>query len=115
MSSKAEQNPLNPSDASSGGIWHQTKNGGRLLDGLLAYLSPSKVRRRRIDWQSRAHCLYVQPDDGLEYGLIILWELVDRHFNVLEGREADIFSTLLHVRYSNQANVRDPVRGIYGC
>jgi hypothetical protein len=46
-----------------------------------------------------------KSDDCLEYALIIMWELMDRHSSLLEGHEADVFTALLHVRYSNQANV----------
>jgi hypothetical protein len=43
MTVSSDNNPLMSSDASGAGIWHKSKNGGRLIDGLLAYLAPSKA------------------------------------------------------------------------
>lgn len=46
-----------------------------------------------------------QGEDELEYGLIVLWEMLDNQELYIEGREADIFSMLLSVRYCNKLNV----------
>ncbi|RXW25151.1 hypothetical protein EST38_g686 [Candolleomyces aberdarensis] len=71
-------------------------------------------------------------EDELEYALIIVWEMLENQSPYLEGREADLFSMLLTVRYCNQVNVleatstirdaltskNDPVYGLttfHGC
>lgn len=41
----------------------------------------------------------------MEYGLIVVWEMLEHQAPYLEGREAELFSMLLRVRYSNQVNV----------
>jgi hypothetical protein len=46
-----------------------------------------------------------QGEDELEYGLIVLWEMLESQAPYLEGREADMFSLLLQIRYSSKANV----------
>lgn len=38
--------------------------------------------------------------------MIIVWEMLENQTPYLEGREADLFSMLLQVRYCNQVNVR---------
>lgn len=47
-----------------------------------------------------------QNASELEYGLIVLWEMLEHQAPLLEGREADIFSLLLKVRSSGHAAVR---------
>jgi CLIP-associating protein 1/2 len=47
----------------------------------------------------------LQAEDELEYGLIVLWEMLDNQALYIEGREADIFSMLLSIRYCNKQNV----------
>ena len=42
----------------------------------------------------------------LEYGLIVLWEMLENQAPLIEGREADIFAVLLRIRYCGQATVR---------
>lgn len=51
-----------------------------------------------------------QGAEELEYGLIVLWEMLENQAPLLEGREADIFTALLQIRYCAQANVRAAVR-----
>ena len=46
-----------------------------------------------------------QNGDMLEYGLIVLWEMLENQAPFLEGREATIFDTLLQIRYSDHTNV----------
>lgn len=46
-----------------------------------------------------------QEEDELEYGLIVLWEMLESQAPYLEGREADMFSLLLQIRYSSKPNV----------
>ena len=42
----------------------------------------------------------------LEYGLIVLWELIENQTPYLEGKEADVFSLLLWIRYSGKPDVK---------
>ncbi|KAF7331912.1 hypothetical protein MKEN_00071500 [Mycena kentingensis (nom. inval.)] len=63
------------------------KNFDRLFNALLAFLQPSK------------------SEDQLEYGLIALWELLENQAVHVEGREGDIFSLLLRMRYCAHHNV----------
>ncbi|OBZ77060.1 Protein STU1 [Grifola frondosa] len=43
--------------------------------------------------------------EELEYGLIVLWEMLENQAPLLEGREADIFNVLLQIRYYGQMTV----------
>jgi CLIP-associating protein 1/2 len=47
----------------------------------------------------------LKSESELEYGLIVLWEMLENQAAYLEGREGDIFSMLLTVRYCNKQNV----------
>ena len=47
-----------------------------------------------------------QNAEELEYGLIVLWEMLENQAPLLEGHEADIFGVLLQIRYCAQMNVR---------
>lgn len=49
-----------------------------------------------------------QDASELEYGLIVLWELLEHQAPLLEGREAEVFSALLGVRYSGHTSVGFP-------
>jgi hypothetical protein len=49
----------------------------------------------------------LQAEDELEYGLIVLWEMLDNQALYIEGREADVFSMLLSIRYCNKQNVSE--------
>ncbi|KAJ7068076.1 clasp N terminal-domain-containing protein [Mycena amicta] len=62
-------------------MWSKNKNFDRLFNALLAYLQPSK------------------SEEELEYGLIALWELLENQAVYVEGREGDVFSLLLRMRY----------------
>ena len=46
-----------------------------------------------------------QSESEIEYGLIVLWEVLEHLASCIEGREADIFSVLLKIRYCNKGNV----------
>ncbi|KNZ74412.1 Protein STU1 [Termitomyces sp. J132] len=68
-------------------IWEVDKNFERLFNALIQFLeSPN-------------------PAEELEYGLILLWELIENQGQYIEGRESDLFSVLLRVRYCNKLNV----------
>ncbi|KAG9219191.1 hypothetical protein CCMSSC00406_0001601 [Pleurotus cornucopiae] len=68
-------------------IWDKDKNFERLFNALMAFMSPEK------------------SDEEIEYGLIVLWEMMEHQASYLEGREADMFSVLLRVRYCQKPNV----------
>ncbi|CDO74043.1 hypothetical protein BN946_scf185043.g93 [Trametes cinnabarina] len=61
--------------------WAQDKLFDRLFSALVKFLDP------------------VKNAEELEYGLIVLWEMLENQAPLLEGREADIFSLLLQIRY----------------
>lgn len=87
--------------------------------GYLMRLSSSSILARcahllACGFDADSHIL--QDEDLLAHGLIVLWELVENQASHVEGREADIFSVLLHVRYCNKINVsKPPYYYLIGC
>ncbi|OJT13545.1 Protein STU1 [Trametes pubescens] len=67
--------------------WTQDKLFDHLFTALVKFLDPRKNA------------------EELEYGLIVLWEMLENQAPLLEGREADIFSLLLQIRYCAQMTV----------
>ncbi|KAH9179965.1 clasp N terminal-domain-containing protein [Lactarius sanguifluus] len=61
-------------------LWSENRSFSRLFNALQKFLSPDK------------------NEELLEYGLIVLWEM-------LEGHEAEVFTILLTIRYSNLQRV----------
>ncbi|KAJ2931610.1 hypothetical protein H1R20_g5325, partial [Candolleomyces eurysporus] len=105
---------LHGHSSGSSAIWDTDRTFNKLFAGLMKFLEPTK------------------KEDELEYALIIVWEMLENQSPYLEGREADLFSMLLNVRYCNQVNVleatstirdtltskNDPVYGLttfHGC
>ncbi|PCH41419.1 hypothetical protein WOLCODRAFT_89263 [Wolfiporia cocos MD-104 SS10] len=74
-----------PSSASN--LWKEDKNIDRLFSALIKFLDPRK------------------DAELLEYGLIVLWELLANQTALLDGREADVFTILLGIRYSARPTV----------
>ena len=68
-------------------LWDTDRIFSKLFNALMQYLEPSK------------------QEGDLEYALIIVWEMLENQGPYLEGREADLFSMLLRVRYCNKVNV----------
>ncbi|KAL4241509.1 CLASP family protein [Abortiporus biennis] len=68
-------------------LWTHDKTFDRQLNALTKFLDPSK------------------SSEDLEYGLIVLWEMLENQAPLFEGREADVFSVLLRVRYCGHASV----------
>ncbi|KAF8528882.1 clasp N terminal-domain-containing protein [Hysterangium stoloniferum] len=66
-----------------GGIWDEGNRSERLFSALFAFLRPDK------------------DADILEHGLFILWELLPH----LDGRDTDILTILLQLRYAQDFNV----------
>ncbi|KAF8076175.1 clasp N terminal-domain-containing protein [Lyophyllum atratum] len=75
-------------------IWNANKNFERLFNALLQFLEPTK------------------SEEEIEYGLILLWEMLENQGPYLEGRESDLFSVLLRVRYCNKLNVLEATNTI---
>ena len=46
-----------------------------------------------------------KDEELLQYGLIVLWEMLEYLALPMEGHEAEVFSLLLTVRYSNKQQV----------
>ncbi|KZT12975.1 uncharacterized protein LAESUDRAFT_808469 [Laetiporus sulphureus 93-53] len=68
-------------------LWTQERRFDRLFKALIKSLDPRK------------------KSEILEYGLIVLWEMLSNQGPLLEGKEADIFTMLLEIRYSALAIV----------
>ena len=49
--------------------------------------------------------MLTQDTNELEYGLIVLWELVEHQAPLVEGREAEVFAALLRARFSAHISV----------
>jgi CLIP-associating protein 1/2 len=75
-------------------IWTKEKSFERLFNALIKFLNPSR------------------DAEQLEYGLIVLWELLNCQAPFVEGREADIFATLFTVRYCNAVDVLEATKTI---
>lgn len=76
---------LNPQSA---GIWDNGIQTYHLLAGLSKFLTCDK------------------SEEVLEYGLIVLWEILERQQSYLEGRESELLSLLFRLRYTNAQTVR---------
>ncbi|KAI0049577.1 hypothetical protein FA95DRAFT_1581638 [Auriscalpium vulgare] len=90
-------------------VWAENKNFSRLFKALEKFMAPERV----------------SDEELLEYGLIVLWEMLEYESLPMEGRESDVFSILLRVRYSNKPlileatnSIRDGlaarIEGVYG-
>ncbi|KAJ7047581.1 clasp N terminal-domain-containing protein [Mycena alexandri] len=75
-------------------MWGKNKNFERLFNGLLSFLQPDKT------------------EEEIEYGLIVLWELIENQAIHIEGREGDVFSLLLRIRYCCHHNVLEATNTI---
>ncbi|KAF7355127.1 hypothetical protein MSAN_01428300 [Mycena sanguinolenta] len=68
-------------------MWGKNKNFDRLFNALLSFLEPTR------------------SEEEIEYGLIVVWELLENQAIHVEGREGDVFSLLLRIRYCCHHNV----------
>ncbi|KAH9482989.1 Protein STU1 [Psilocybe cubensis] len=75
-------------------IWEKNKTFERLFISLMKYLEPTRT------------------EDELSYGLIVVWEMLEGQSTYLEGKEGDIFSMILRVRYCNKLNVLEGTNAI---
>jgi CLIP-associating protein 1/2 len=88
-------------------VWNDTKDFGRLFNGLRSFLTPDRVScsfwlTKRLPLISY---FLTQSEELLEYGLIVLWEMLEYQSSPMEGREADVFNILLNVRYCDKQSV----------
>ncbi|KXN87868.1 Protein STU1 [Leucoagaricus sp. SymC.cos] len=74
--------------------WENNKNFTRLFKTMMDALTSEK------------------DSDVLETGLIAVAAIIENQLSYLEGKEADIFSMLLRVRYSNKVNVLEATNTI---
>ncbi|KAJ3513329.1 hypothetical protein NLJ89_g3009 [Agrocybe chaxingu] len=75
-------------------IWEKNNAFDKLFKALIKYSVPTRT------------------EDDLAYGLIIAWEMLESQSVYLEGKEGDMFSMILNVRYSNTANVLEGTNAI---
>ncbi|KAJ6539138.1 clasp N terminal-domain-containing protein [Mycena capillaripes] len=75
-------------------MWGKNKNFERLFNALLSFLQPAK------------------SEEEIEYGLIVLWEMLENQAIHVEGREGDVFSLLLRIRYCCHHNVLEATNTI---
>lgn len=68
-------------------LWSENRSFSRLFNALQKVLSPDK------------------NEELLEYGLIVLWEMLEYLTLPMEGHEAEVFTILLAIRYSNHQRV----------
>lgn len=68
-------------------LWEKNRRFDKMFEALLRHLDPSK------------------DEEELEYGLILVWELLENQAPHMEGKEGELFSALLMVRYCNKGNV----------
>ncbi|KAI9466759.1 clasp N terminal-domain-containing protein [Lactarius psammicola] len=68
-------------------LWSENRSFSRLFNALQKFLSPDK------------------NEELLEYGLIVLWEMLEYLTLPMEGHEAEVFTILLTIRYSNHQRV----------
>ncbi|KAF8631147.1 hypothetical protein AX15_002493 [Amanita polypyramis BW_CC] len=68
-------------------IWEKDKTFDRLFRALMQYLNSAK------------------DSEGTDYGLIVLFGMLENQALYLEGKEAELFSTFLRVRYCNRHEV----------
>ncbi|THH14964.1 hypothetical protein EW146_g5443 [Bondarzewia mesenterica] len=75
-------------------LWTENKNFDRLFAAVKKFLDPERMEQQ------------------LEYGLILLWEMLEHQPLHIEGREADVFAILLQVRYSNKQQIMESANSI---
>ncbi|KAF9449916.1 hypothetical protein P691DRAFT_811482 [Macrolepiota fuliginosa MF-IS2] len=75
-------------------VWDKDKNFERLFKAIIEQLTPDK------------------DGDILEAGLVALSAFIENQFSHLEGKEAELFFTLLHVRYCNKVNILEATNAV---
>lgn len=87
-------------------IWEEEKIFNRMFNALLAYLSVDRVGDVRSSYNRKYLIVFGQEVEKLEYGLIALWEIIENQAVLAEGRENDLFTGLLRLRFCSKNNVR---------
>ncbi|KZT26934.1 hypothetical protein NEOLEDRAFT_1161851 [Neolentinus lepideus HHB14362 ss-1] len=75
-------------------LWTQEKRFTRLFSALVESLTPEK------------------PEEELEYGLVVLWEILENQAPLVDGHESDVFAVMLQARYCNKLNVLEATNTI---
>ncbi|KAF9046047.1 hypothetical protein BDZ89DRAFT_1099459 [Hymenopellis radicata] len=75
-------------------VWETDRNFDRLFKCLVQFLDPLKT------------------EEEIEYGLIVLWEILECQAPYLEGKETEVFSVLLKIRYCNKSKVLEATNTI---
>ncbi|EJD01068.1 uncharacterized protein FOMMEDRAFT_29840 [Fomitiporia mediterranea MF3/22] len=75
-------------------MWSKERIFDRMFDALMKFLTPEKT------------------EEELEYGLIALWEILESQAPLAEGREAEVFTHLLQIRFCNSINVLEATNTI---
>ncbi|KIK65484.1 hypothetical protein GYMLUDRAFT_38957 [Collybiopsis luxurians FD-317 M1] len=75
-------------------IWEKNRNFDKLLNSL------------------SSHLVSTQDVSTIEYGLMVVWQMLESQSMHLEGREGDVFTLLLRVRYCNKFNVLEATNTI---
>ncbi|KDR83324.1 hypothetical protein GALMADRAFT_85351 [Galerina marginata CBS 339.88] len=75
-------------------IWEKDKTFDRFFHALIKYLEPNRT------------------EEELAYGLIVVWEILKSQSTHLEGKEGELFSLMLGVRYCNKLDVLEGTNAI---
>ncbi|KAF8164925.1 clasp N terminal-domain-containing protein [Crassisporium funariophilum] len=88
--------PLVPSHPSSlhSDMWEKNKTFERFFNAFNLYMDPNRT------------------EEELAYGLVLTWEMLENQAPYLEGRESELMSMILRVRYCNQTNVLEGTNAI---
>ena len=87
-------------------LWTENRSFSRLFNALWKFLSPDKVTSEFTEGLGPSSDVSIDKDEELlQYGLIVLWEMLEYLTLPMEGHEAELFSILLTVRYSNKQQV----------
>lgn len=89
-------------------IWHGGKLFDKLLMALMQFLQLDKVGGQISDCDVLTCAFVWQEEDVLEYGLIVLWEMLENQPAYLEGRESEVLALLFRLRFANKQNVGFP-------
>lgn len=71
----------------------------------MKYLEPARVQSI-LCLAVYIHLTILQDEEELLYGLIVAWEFLENQTTYLDGKEGELFSMILKVRYCNKINVR---------
>ena len=88
-------------------LWTENRSFSRLFDALQKFLTPDKVSFSEFNGATSCRLIvsHDKSEELLQYGLIVLWEMLEYLTLQMEGHGAELFTTLLMVRYSNKQSV----------